>query len=94
MSDWALSDGSGRTGVRPVLRATRPRATEDPPAGRALHWPHFCLSISLQNTEALVRTIDEIIANTHKATEEALKEAFEAGRVQATSDLKSKMASF
>ncbi len=41
-----------------------------------------------------MRTIDEIIAESHKATEAALREAFEAGKAHATTDLKSKVVAF
>ena len=44
--------------------------------------------------EATLRTIDDIITDMHKTHEAALREAFEAGRAHAVSELKSKMTAF
>jgi len=41
-----------------------------------------------------VRSIEDIIASTQTTTEASLREAFEAGRAHATTDLKSKMTAF
>lgn len=41
-----------------------------------------------------MRTIDELVAASQKSIEELLREAFEAGRARAASDLKSRMTSF
>jgi hypothetical protein len=41
-----------------------------------------------------MRTIDEIVAETRKSTEAALREAYEAGRTDTATALKSRMAAF
>ncbi len=41
-----------------------------------------------------MRSIEDIITDTQKTTEALLREAFEAGRTHAASDLKSRMSAF